>query len=172
MAFIVENGTGIEGANAYLTVEEANEYHKDRGNTAWQGAASQKQVAIVKATQYLEAMYDWTSGDVLKVEQSLSWPRAFATDANGWGIESSEVPDKVKQATAELALRALTAALVADSERFARRTKVGDLEIEYEPGDLRESKRYPMVDGLLKGLALVRGTGKSAGVAFAEVERT
>ena len=35
MAFIVEDGTNVENANAYVTVEFADSYFEDKGNTFW-----------------------------------------------------------------------------------------------------------------------------------------
>lgn len=35
MAFIAEDGSGLEGANSLVTVEFADEYFADRMNTAW-----------------------------------------------------------------------------------------------------------------------------------------
>ena len=61
MAFTVEIGTGIVGANSYVTVAEANDYLADRGRSAengWQSlAGSAKQSALIKATDYIEQRY-------------------------------------------------------------------------------------------------------------------
>ena len=35
VAFIVEDGTNVENANAYVTLEYADAYFTDRGNDAW-----------------------------------------------------------------------------------------------------------------------------------------
>ncbi len=35
MALTVEDGTVVAGADSYLSVADANEYHQSRGNTAW-----------------------------------------------------------------------------------------------------------------------------------------
>lgn len=169
MAFVVEDGTGLATANAYLSVEEANEYHKERGNAAWIGAVSQKQSAIIRATQYLDAMYQWSTGYITSAEQGLAWPRIDAVEPNGWPIGYEDVPKVVKHATAELALRAISAALVPDGERDARRKKVGDLEIEYEPGGLSSEKRYPIVDGILRGVASSKSP--KSGATWFDVER-
>lgn len=39
MAFVVEDGSGIANANAYITVAYADEYFSDRGNADWAGMA-------------------------------------------------------------------------------------------------------------------------------------
>ena len=61
MAFIVENGTGIVGANSYTTVAEANVYLQERGRhnqNDWQSLAnSTKEEALVKGTDYIEQRF-------------------------------------------------------------------------------------------------------------------
>ena len=55
---IPEDGTGLANANAYVSVEFADEYFSARGNQAWAGLGSaDKEAAILKATDYLEAVY-------------------------------------------------------------------------------------------------------------------
>jgi hypothetical protein len=168
MAFTVEDGTGLASANAYVSVEEANVYHKDRGNSAWVGASSQKQVAIIKATAYLEAMYRWTTGDKILVEQKLSWPRMGAYDRDGYAIEWYEVPDAVKEATAELALVALTTSLTPSYDRITRSEQIGPISVTY--ADDAVGTRYPLVDGILRGMASYTSPTKR-GMGSIEIER-
>ena len=55
---IPEDGTGLANANAYVSVEFADEYFSARGNQTWAGLGSaDKEAAIIKATDYLEAVY-------------------------------------------------------------------------------------------------------------------
>ena len=50
MAFIVEDGTGVEDANSYTSVAFADAYFADRNNTTWSGASvADKEFALVKA---------------------------------------------------------------------------------------------------------------------------
>lgn len=53
---IIENGTGVEGADSYASVEDAVAYHELRGN-AFEGTTSQKAAALVRATDYIDAHY-------------------------------------------------------------------------------------------------------------------
>jgi hypothetical protein len=116
MAFVftVEDGTGVVGANAYITVPYANDYHSGRANTAWAAAADDatRQAAIVRATDHIEQRYGSSFlGYRLLTTQSLHWPAARA-----WldGVLLTGVPDLVRRACAEYALRALDAPLVPD----------------------------------------------------------
>ena len=170
MAFTVEDGTGKADANAYCTVEFANEYHKDRGNAAWTGAGSAKQAAIIRATTYIESMFTWATGYRWSSTQRLSWPRAEAEDIDGNYYDTDEVPLAVQEATAELAVRALSQVLIDDSERIAKREKVGELEVEYEqPGGGSVVSRYPIVEGLLRHLTSTGGA--TGGGGYFSIER-
>lgn len=142
MAFVVEDGTGLTDANSYVEVDYADEYHSDRGNTAWTGTDAVKQSALVKATDYIEQAYAgrWI-GDALTDDQSLSWPR----DAEG-------VPDKLAQAVCLLALEALAGTSLNPTQgRAVKREKVDVIEVEYMDGAKAGSTR-PAIDGLIVGL--------------------
>lgn len=61
MTFNVEDGTGVSGANAYVTVAEVTDYLKDRNRStenSWSTTpASAKQAAIIAATDYIETRW-------------------------------------------------------------------------------------------------------------------
>lgn len=141
MAFTVEDGTGVAGANAYITLAYANAYHTERGNAGWTGTDTVKQQAIVRATDYVETRWGPSFRGIPEfpdTPQGLSFPRLHIYDAYGCEIEG--VPEKTLQrAVAEYALRALTAALMPDPARpetgtsgpvTALREKVGPVESE------------------------------------------
>lgn len=77
MAFIVEDGTNVENANAYVSLEFADSYFGDRGNTVWSAMTTEeKQQRIVVATQYIDTRwYGRFKGDRFYDEQSLDFPR-------------------------------------------------------------------------------------------------
>ena len=55
---IPEDGTGLASANAYVSIEFADEYFSARKNEAWAGLDSAaKEAAIIKATDYIEEVY-------------------------------------------------------------------------------------------------------------------
>ena len=61
MALIVENGSGVFGANSYGTIEECTSYLEDRGDTSWALTGTlteaQKSAALIQATDYIEKKY-------------------------------------------------------------------------------------------------------------------
>lgn len=161
MAFTVEDGSGVEDANAYITVAYANEYFTDRGISAWTGADSVKEIAIIKATDYIEKVYgDKFLGYKNDEDQSLAWPR------NG-DDEEVGLPKALKQATAEYALRALSAALLPDptvsaTGKFitAESKKVGPIEKSFEYSEAMGVELivpYPAADMLLRSLVYAGG---------------
>lgn len=109
-SFTVEDGTGIEGANAYCTVSFADDHHEGRGNTKWTDASvtpAVKEAAIVRATDHVEKRFGHRFvGTRSSQDQGLSWPRDDAYDRSGFERDE-EVPIEVQRAVAEYALRAL-----------------------------------------------------------------
>lgn len=136
MAFTVEDGTQVEGANAYISVAYADTYHTDRGNAGWTGTDAAKEKAIIKATDYIDKRFGRKFRGTREAKnQELEWPRFNAVDNDGWLLSDvDEIPRNLKKACAEYALRALTAELVTDpttsQEVESVREKVGPIEEE------------------------------------------
>lgn len=144
MALNVENGSGSTDADSYVTLEEATAYLAKYGfdeDTSWSAATdAQKEDAIRRATQeYLEGIYynAWR-GSIRTYSQKLSWPRTGAHDDAGRTINSNEVPDQIKEASALVALNVLQGnAIISDGyDRggITRETKKGvgfELTTEY-----------------------------------------
>jgi hypothetical protein len=159
MAFVVEDGTGLAEANAYIDVAYADAYFADRGIAAWTGDASAKEQAIVRATDYVDTV--WGSrfrGGKSSQEQPLEWPRS-AFDG---------LPAALVKATAEYAVRALSTTLLPDPEVSASgamvietSSKVGPIEESFkysEAAGIDLIKPYPAADNLLLTLCRTRGT--------------
>lgn len=110
--FTVEDGTGLETANAYVSVSFADDYHDGRLHTAWTDASktvTQKERAIVRATDHVDRLYgQWFRGRRRQKVQALEWPRIGAFDNDGYAMTSEdEVPRNLQRAISEYALRAL-----------------------------------------------------------------
>src|SRR4051794_18796289 len=117
MSLIVEDGTGLAGAESYISVVDATAYHAARGNTSWASLASDtvREQLLRKATAYMVQVYRaaW-AGYRFSTTQALDWPRSYVPipDAlGGYGsipayLAWTVVPNDVKNACAELALRA------------------------------------------------------------------
>ena len=148
MALVVENGSGLSGANSYASVSEADTYASDRGLTAWTGDTAAKEAALIRATDYLEATYReaWLGYRATQT-QALSWPRTNV-EVDLYPVPANTVPTAVKSATIEMAIRALTENLLADQGQRVKREKVDVLEVEYADGS-DATVRYPFVGRML-----------------------
>lgn len=104
MAFTPEDGTGVVGANAYITVAEFKAHHDDRGQD-YTGAADDDaiEVAIILATDYVDKRFGrrfrgWKESR----QQGLEWPRSDAYDDDDYLL--LDVPPELKKAVSEYAL--------------------------------------------------------------------
>lgn len=164
MALVVETGAGLSNAESYLSVTDADTYHTNRGNSAWTGSSTVKESALRKATQYLDVTYNW-KGDIKSTTQALNWPRDNVIDSNGRTFDDT-VPQKIKDATAELALASLSADLltVTSNSDYVKREKVGELEIEYKDG-APVGREYNLVSRILNGMYNSKVGGNTVNLA-------
>ncbi len=160
MSIIVEDGTGVAGAVSYMTVVEADAYHSARGMSLWFDLTEpNKEQALVRATDFMLQRYRlrW-KGYRYTQAQRLDWPRAGVVTEGahsaGYGlfqVPYNSVPEEVKSACAELALRASIGTLSEDiSPRILQET-VGPITVKYDK-DSSQYVSYPQVDGFLKPL--------------------
>lgn len=156
MAFVPENGSGVEGANAYASVAEAEAYIGLQGlaTSLWTAANSaDKERALVRATTYLESRWSGSwPGRLLSPAQGLAWPRSGARDREGRLLEG--VPPQILGAVCHLALSALEGPLEAPVEtgRNIRRRTVGPITTEFDSAR-SPRRRYPDVEALLAGIS-------------------
>lgn len=154
MAIVIEDGSGKPDAEAYISVADADTYFSNRGNTAWAAlTTAAKEAALRLSTDYMEAAYGprWC-GERATDTQALSWPR---TDVDG--VADDVVPEAVKRANAELAVRASAGALLADQGAQVKSETVGPISVTYADG-ARQDVRYAAVDVALKAAGLLCGS--------------
>lgn len=161
MALIVEDGSIVEGAESYITVADATTYFEARGNAAWSALASDtvREQVLRKATDYMLGRYGllW-KGDRVSELQALDWPRSAAY-ANGYLIDSGEVPLKVQHACAELAVRASAGDLSPDVGAQVKSETVGPISVTYADG-ARQTEAYKAVDAMLSAYLKSGGGGQ------------
>lgn len=159
MSFTVETGAGLSTANSYISVTDADSYIANFGNSStWTGATeAEKQEALRIGTQYLDLKYSFRGVKYTK-EQALAFPRAGVCDDDGYSVLSDEVPEAIKRACVEAALRHLAGdSLLGYQENPGtikrERSKVAVIEEEIEyMGGKSQVPRYPKIDALLRGL--------------------
>lgn len=109
MALIVEDGTGKSNAESYLSVADADTYV-----TNYRGAAhawlsldtTTKEVLLRRAALYIDNRYlnRW-KGYATTDTQRLEWPRIDAVTSSGWYIACNTIPEALKYAQVEAAIR-------------------------------------------------------------------
>ena len=167
MAFTPEDGTGLAAANSLATLDYADAYFEERGVTAWTGTDTVKEQALVRATDYMESRWGKRGRFRGQVQfpdtpQALSFPRLYIG-------HDGAVPDDIKRAVCEYALRTLDGTALAPDPTTTVgaqvelvRKKVGPLETEtrYANGGNPSAvvlKPYPAADMLVKPYLLGSG---------------
>lgn len=163
MAFIVEDGTVVQGATSYIDVAYFESYWADR-NVVMLESAAQKQAALIVATQYVDNNFKFV-GNRAKEDQPRSWPRSYA-ETPYRAIDADEIPTELKDAVAEYARRQLTEPLQPDVDQTGQLTRrrqtlegVGSIEVEYQEntGGYFGMKNLPTADRLLEPLLGLTG---------------
>ena len=165
MSLICEDGSGKSDSESYISVADASNYHTVRGNTAWAALTTDalREAALRRATDYMRQAYRsrW-QGYKVNEDQALDWPR-YDVEVEGYAVDSDIVPTEVKNACAELALRASAAELNPDLTQGVAREKVGQIEVEYDKAS-PQFTRYRAIDALLSPYLKAGGGGCSMGV--------
>ena len=153
---IVEDGTCVEGANSYCSVEFADKYLYSRNRLEWAGLDNEtKKKCLIIATDYIDSLYKWYGRRKYK-RQELSFPRVELFDRDGFYVDG--IPMNLQKAVCEAAylnINTETLFSTKDSEGAIKRQKVDSLEIEYFQGEKTEtdySSIYNVLNSLLYGL--------------------
>lgn len=134
LTLIVEDGSGVENANTYISLANAEIYFESRPNKAVWTAASDgdKDIALVDAARQMDMMFDWF-GSRATENQGLRFPRFGVYDPDGWMYDSNEIPTELKDAQCEIALGSLTEDRTDDPEGIGiKRVKAGSVEVEFD----------------------------------------
>lgn len=159
MELIVEDGSGVEDANSYVSEGDFIAYAEGLGFEI--GTPDDVVPALLKAAQYLEikprADYQGRKTSSL---QSMQWPRRGVT-IDCEPFPSDQIPKELVQAQMELAMIALQddfLELFKNTDGYpAYRVKVDVIEEQYmtprqlstRPDGSIAQPQYPKVDGLL-----------------------
>ena len=165
MALIVENGTGIENADSYVSILEIDQYAEAFGNTAWLALGTPaKEINARKATRFLDNNYPWPGTPKFPI-QSLFFP---ATGVEVRGSAVYGVPRQIKNAACELALISQTKDLTSTATSkslIEKRIKAGDFEKTEKYSSATSDNAFaavemiiaPLLSGKIgKGLTLVK----------------
>lgn len=152
MTIIVEDGTGLNNAESYVSVAEFVLYHTNRGNSVATLPTATIEILLRKATDYLSAQYrgKWL-GYRSNSTQALDFPRTGIVTDEFITVESNQIPIELKNAQCELAARANDGALMQDETQKVKREKVDVIEVEYVESASVQT-RYTQIDNMLSVL--------------------
>lgn len=159
--FTVETGSVVTGANALVSVADADQIIENYGDsTGWSGSTdAEKEMAIREATRYLNFNYVW-DGYKVDADQTCQWPRYGMQDEDGNAIDVDIVHEQVKEACAYLALKVIDGdTLIEDFENESKVKKTKDVvgpiteEREYVVGEDPE-KTYSIVEKLISSFII------------------
>lgn len=175
MPLVIIATPGASDANSFVTAAEMTAYCEGRLNASvWTGAAAQLP-ALVEASRDLSYLY-W-KGSTVDAAQALAWPRAWVQDPDApyddeaitlddiVYFDEDIVPQRVKDATCELALQYLKAgttdiAMPDPSDGIASK-QVDVISVSYVTNGTRVTKglnRFPRVMAYI-GPMLAAGAG-------------
>jgi hypothetical protein len=167
MTLIIEDGSGVPGAESYVTAEELDAFALAYWGAALTGTEAVKEAALRRAGAYLNGL-SWmgqkTNG---RDGQSMAWPRAWVMDIDGYPVATDEIPEEVKQAQFILARAEITeaGALSPTVTPSKQKTLVAVEGIRWEAagaGSTATSARAHVTDAMdrLKGLVRAVGTAQ------------
>lgn len=162
-------------ANFYGSIEGADLYHAQRGNSAWPLIPLEKrQSLLIVASGYVDALGTQPpSLNTMRAfpgvksggrAQALQWPRKNAYDNDGFAINPATVPVEVEHATYEAALKEfqVKGGLTPDFDpaTAVKRAKVGPLETEFfganTSADLPNKPVIGLVNDILAPVMVLR----------------
>lgn len=131
MALIIEDGSGVEGANSYVTEAEFTTYLLERGITLV-GPLNAEQL-LIRAMDYIESLSYW--GNRVSCEQTLSWPRYWVPIEDCCYFPGDTIPPSLKKAQMQVAASIdLGVDPLATIPRLISSVTVGPISITYEKG--------------------------------------
>lgn len=171
MALTVEDGTGKSDADSYISLADADAYNQANGNDEKfrELTSDQREEKLRLATKALDLEYDgkW-KGTRRKATQVLEWPRCGVSDPDGHDVSESTIPQRIKDATVELAIGLANGselhAVKTDRSLIKKeRSKLGDLEEEVEYGgggkSNADSPSFPKVKRIVRRYLVGGGMG-------------
>jgi hypothetical protein len=151
----IDATVGGPGSNSYCLLAEATAYFDERLPlpTPWLASGDMCNRALTMATRVLDSMAQpfvsyvkdgayyitrkqWT-GEPASTTQRLAWPRIGMFNRNGGEIAEDEIPQELKEATAELAGQLMMADTTLDNDVAVKgitSIKAGSVSLSFAAG--------------------------------------
>lgn len=153
LVFTLEDGTGVAGANAYVSLDNLKSYWDNMVYDYSTYTDDQLKAYIIRATRNIDMIYGKIFiGTKYSATQGLLWPRSNAIDADDFLITG--VPDILEFVVSEAAYMVAngTAFLpsTADGGKKVERVKVDVIEVEDEYSSSSPvGNKFPVLDGMI-----------------------
>jgi hypothetical protein len=170
VVMIVEDGTGVTGANSYITVADADAYIEANSFAFadWDAlSTAQKEALLVWGTRYIDIRVKW-EGTKVYSDLWLSWPREGVYDHENDAVDSDVIPIRLQYAVAEVARFLINSDLSAPGTREGiERIRVDVIEL-YLDANYKQMTIPDDVILLLRGLGIIINPG---GHTFGKISR-
>lgn len=153
---IIENGTGVVGANSYATVAQLEAYASLRG-LSLPATVEEKERLLIRAMDYIETKAPAFAGTRYSVEQGLQWPR-YGVWLDGYELLYNVIPSLLIEAQCDIAANSAGIDLLPVQKPSAKgavtQVTVGPISTSYATPDdgSRALPFFPKADALLKRL--------------------
>ncbi len=149
------------GTDTYISVTDANTYFNGRLNSSVWISPYQEQ-ALRMACKALDRE-NWI-GTLATTMQALCWPRLGVTDKDGRSIDPTVVPQAIRDAQCELALKMLVDDLTDDSGTLGvHSVNAGGVAIVYD-GAAQQRRIPDIVKAIISPFLAFGGAGDGASV--------
>lgn len=146
--FIIEDGTGLADATAYVDLAAADQYLENTGRKdAWREFSSkERQAALIQGADYLDQKFRRAfKGERFSSPQRLEWPRIRVFDELGNPIDppggdAGSVPEEIGNGSIEYALEAASSPLAPTPTTDASGLLVTSIREKVDV--LEESKQF------------------------------
>ena len=145
ITLVIETGTGVSGANTYVSRADADVYLTNMyGTSEWSAAVTANngtaESALYQACFAMERLYGrkYLSVPPYASQQSLLWPRYTFLDNNFRIVSNAQIPQCLKDAQCELALLNLQGVGLFPNESTNRLFK----QVDVQAGDVKSNQQY------------------------------
>lgn len=161
---IIEDGSGVDGANAFFDTPYVDAYNDNHDQVAeWAaGSGDDKQKWIRQGTAYIARQYAsrWPGVRAYQ-DQSLPWPRYGVVDSDGYAVSSSSIPTGILEACAEASVKAASGALFLTDEASGSNLQSETLTLDVLTlssvfvGSKGNQTRFVSIDQILMAAGLI-----------------
>ncbi len=171
MALVIEDGTGVTGANTYVSVATAKAFASSRGD-AYPTVDLDVEKLLIQAVDYLEGQRRYFRGTKTDPTQPLQYPRLNSM-VDGVIIADNVIPIELKYAQMQLSIDAFEfGSLLPSSDGYAVAVeKVDVLEIQYAAGGRLSGTSLPATPNFPKAQAWLDALTDNGFTAYISTQR-